>query len=459
MRRLRIALLRRRQREDSGSILIESIVAIGLVTVVLASLTTVLVTGTQSTNRQRSAQAAAQINTSALDVAQMIGGAGAASGKLADPVYAEVNGTVFTTQYTVKDCRPDPSDNSCTPLPGTPGSNPFVLVTATTTWEANNCPAGACEATVSTILNTNNDPIFGSASKPILNQDMQHSMEGKPVYPDTHYVTASNAIAPPLAFRQHADVRELSPSAVEQQKCLDADGPYGSPRPANWTKPSPAWTITVDPATGELTGEAPLIPYEASIDQYHWGYYCVRTTVTDAHNKTDTKNYIWKTDVQCFRDFDGTRQNPTPTPGDGNGTWYGAPYDRNDFFPKNVAACKDNVEYTIYDLRYWQRGDSVSRTWVPGIMGCGSHDSFTNAPRRTIVDPYEPGAGTRSQYYCTSSTGKVTIFNYTADVTYCFGVDMRNVVTNEVTSYTAIIKLPLPGGNPDTLPIPPACRE
>lgn len=61
------------RQSDAGFVLLESIVAMTVITVVMTALTALLVNVTQGSSNQRAAQAAAQLAVSALDRAQMVG--------------------------------------------------------------------------------------------------------------------------------------------------------------------------------------------------------------------------------------------------------------------------------------------------------------------------------------------------------------------------------------------------
>src|ERR1700709_1346692 len=74
------ARMRRRVRSDDGFVLLETLVAISLISVVMAAFTTFFINSVANTNQQRAAQAATQLADSAVDLIRSLPASDVTSG-------------------------------------------------------------------------------------------------------------------------------------------------------------------------------------------------------------------------------------------------------------------------------------------------------------------------------------------------------------------------------------------
>ncbi len=249
--------------DDSGFLLLESIMAITVITIVMTALTALLVSVSTSSGRQRDAQVAARIAASALDRVRAVGaaravsgrdsgsvntqldhtpagvdypatlssvspwlatmspasdssagaGAGAAAAVPTVAVHQQANGLTFSTSYFVGYCwlTPQAASSDCGPA-ATDGDIQYVRVVAVVAWNDGSCTADVCDYVSATLLDGTGDPIFNfnqsAPSSPALAAvARQVSVLGQPVdgLPDASGCTkpcriSASGGAPPMIF-------------------------------------------------------------------------------------------------------------------------------------------------------------------------------------------------------------------------------------------------------------------
>lgn len=225
-RRLRRRLaVRTPQRDEEGFLLLESVVAIALTTLLLAALASFFTSAVASTGSQRARQAAVQLASSqmeairALPASDLLEGRDAASvaSQLAaaapavqsalagmtaasDPTAAAGSGAtapvptapmtqvVGPTTYTVSTylgtCRVRATATSPCDLSGT--SVGYLRAVVVVTWPGTHCPARTCSYTTSTVISPDDDPVFALNQSPppapvVTNPGTQTSTLGGPV--------------------------------------------------------------------------------------------------------------------------------------------------------------------------------------------------------------------------------------------------------------------------------------
>lgn len=366
----------RLRRADSGSVLLEAIIAVVIVSVVMVAITAVLVTGTQASARQRSAQAAVQIATSALDQVQALG-AGAI------PAAAQsrtVNDVQFTTTYD-SSCRLATKDS--TTCDGGAGA-PLVRVVATVIWQGNTCPAGGCTYSSTTLLSAQRSgPLRNESAPKLVAQGTVTVEKGEEMKP--LQLAVENVTAPPLIFSGF------------MWKCAaghSTDKPLaGSARNA--------YGFILDSTTGIITGKS------ATTDDF-----CVSITVTDADLNSDTDDNMFTISVTtpCFVDIVSARQ---------SGGTYNWPWDSNVLKPDpNQPRCVTDVRYTIFEARVALAGQVYP--WDASQMKCGplpgSEASTKPRDDAYATDPMvcDTPAG--------ANTGTVSFYNPRDSATYCIGI-------------------------------------
>jgi type II secretory pathway pseudopilin PulG len=202
---------------EAGFLLLETVVAISIITIVMTALVGVLVTVTQSTSRQRSGQVAAQLAVAATDRARAVGAAGAVSGRdvassaaqlgrspatpdfpaaapavapwLATmstatdptagtgvgayatlptvPAHQVVNGLTFSVSYFVGYCwRSGAVGESDCASTATAGTVQYVRVVVVAAWSGNSCPPTGCTFVSATLVNGTGDPVFNFNQTP-----------------------------------------------------------------------------------------------------------------------------------------------------------------------------------------------------------------------------------------------------------------------------------------------------
>lgn len=190
---------------DEGFILLESLLSITLLAVIMAALTTFAVTVTNSTSYQRQRQAAVQLANSTLEQVRGLTAGDLALGRTAAQTTAQfttassvvkpwltlmtptadpaatatstptlavattstLNGTLFTSTSYLGTCSV-PTDTSgtsdCTPAPAS--SAGYLRTVVAVTWAGTRCPAGTCTYLTSTLVSTDDDPVFSLNQAP-----------------------------------------------------------------------------------------------------------------------------------------------------------------------------------------------------------------------------------------------------------------------------------------------------
>lgn len=198
--RQRVAQRLARSR-DEGFVLLESIIAISLITVIMGAIGTEYVAGLASTSRQRATQVAAQLADSALEqiralsptdlvnnhdtasvgaefsaapaavqpwLANMIpatdaspAGSGATAAIPTVGVVQKPGTQAFTVTDYLGSCvlATSGSSTSCvTPPAGQPA--PYLRAVVAVTWTSSTCPAVGCSYVTATLISTAGDPLF-----------------------------------------------------------------------------------------------------------------------------------------------------------------------------------------------------------------------------------------------------------------------------------------------------------
>jgi type II secretory pathway pseudopilin PulG len=199
---LRATLRRSTATGDDGFVLLESVIAIAVVTVVMTALTTFFVTTMSSASHQRSQQVAIQLADGAVQQARALGPIGAVAGRtLANvnsqwgsvlgsttpvstwlasmnkandtttpvpaaslpttPVNQVVNGLTYGVNYFVGSCWRSGADTGDSAPCGTATSAvQYVRTVIAVTWSDRSCTASRCVYVTATLLNRTADPTF-----------------------------------------------------------------------------------------------------------------------------------------------------------------------------------------------------------------------------------------------------------------------------------------------------------
>ena len=203
--------------DDDGFLLIETLVAIGIVLIVMVGLGTFLLTMVATGGKERARQTAFQLSTAGIDRARAIGAAGAVSGRdssssasqlahsPATPDYPAkatavapwltgmttavdttaasnagasaalptvathqtVDGYAFSTSYFVGYCwRSGTVTNSACTAAATAGSVQNVRVVVVTSWSGTSCPSTGCAVVTASLVNGLGDPVFNFDQSP-----------------------------------------------------------------------------------------------------------------------------------------------------------------------------------------------------------------------------------------------------------------------------------------------------
>jgi type II secretory pathway pseudopilin PulG len=162
----------RQPRADGGFVLLESIIAIALITIIMTALTALFVTSIKVTDHQRASQNAIRIATDLVDQARALGPEPAdTSDGLPSvdtallPASQSINGVVFTIAYDQSWCRlPDGAtggDPVCADTDSNPGAlGLYLRLGVTLSWPGADCPAAGCTYRTSVVMNTDSDPYF-----------------------------------------------------------------------------------------------------------------------------------------------------------------------------------------------------------------------------------------------------------------------------------------------------------
>lgn len=297
---------------DGGFLLLESVIAITVVMVISAALTSLLIGATHSTTRQRSAQVAAQLAVSALDKAQSIGAAAAIAGRDSDsvqdqfaatpvsvdhpaglpavaswlttmqravdsqansgagadaalpttPSHPSVNGTVFSVNYFVGNCwRANAATGNCTT---SQSGVAYVQVVVAVAWHASGCPAVGCVYVSASLLNGDADPVFNFDQQP----------PPKPVL----------ATIPNQLSQVGDTVLGLTGVSACQSPCAIPVTSGVLPFTYSVTGLPPGLELSTDPSQSPgLVVGSPTTP----------GTYTVSITVTDAFRDAATGGFTW----------------------------------------------------------------------------------------------------------------------------------------------------------------------
>lgn len=209
--------------------LLESLVAITLITVIMTALTSFFITTVSSASQQRSQQSAIQIANTAIELTRGVGAAGAVAGRGAGAVDAQLAGPVakdgrvapwltamtaatgsgttptlpttavprqlgtntFAVNYFVGFCWRSLADSAasaaCSATQST-GTTQYVRGVVAVTWPDNRCPNRQCVYVTATLLNGGSEPLFNlnnaPATPPALTCAAQSSAVGEALLTD-----------------------------------------------------------------------------------------------------------------------------------------------------------------------------------------------------------------------------------------------------------------------------------
>jgi prepilin-type N-terminal cleavage/methylation domain-containing protein len=274
-----------RASDDSGFTLVETIVAIGLISTVMAAVTTFMVESLRATDQQRVMQTAIQVADTEVEHVRNIDPASLPTGRVAGlvdttvsgqipgltghlgdmeqlnvplagvtaplsltPATVPVNKVTFTTYRFLGRCWQPAEGDDCAGPPGVSGSLVFLRVVVAVTWRANACGNRPCAYITSTLINTiSGDPQFNT----------------------------NDTAQPPLIVNPGSLATDVGVAVTRQ---LDASGGV---KPYTWYSANlpPGLTMGTD---GKITG-TPTAP----------GVYLVTVTAKDANQLLGTADLVW----------------------------------------------------------------------------------------------------------------------------------------------------------------------
>jgi Tfp pilus assembly protein PilV len=202
----RAARARRRLAGDDGFVLLESVVAISLITVIMTAMATFFIGAVDSTNQQRSRQIAAQIANSSVETIRGLPASDLLTGhdttsvaaqyaaasstvqpwltsmsQASDPlapvgsgataaiptvaVVQTVNNIAYGIQSYLGTCGLTSSGGDCT-IAGEATGIKYLRAVVAVTWEDNLCPSDTCTYLTATLLNQDDDPTFNLHQTP-----------------------------------------------------------------------------------------------------------------------------------------------------------------------------------------------------------------------------------------------------------------------------------------------------
>jgi prepilin-type N-terminal cleavage/methylation domain-containing protein len=182
---------RRRVSDDSGFTLLETMVAIGLISTVMAAVTTFMVDSLRATDQQRVKQTAIQLADGAIEMVRNIDPTTLTTGRVAGlvdttvtgqipnltahlgdmeqynvpqsgvtallplaPEAVTVNKVAFKKYWFLGRCWQPASGGNCTGPPGVTGSLLFYRIVAAVTWTGKPCGGKPCSYITSTLINS-----------------------------------------------------------------------------------------------------------------------------------------------------------------------------------------------------------------------------------------------------------------------------------------------------------------
>ena len=192
--------LARRASDDSGFTLLETIVAIGLISTVMAAVTTFMIDSLRATDQQRLTQTAIQVADGAIEMVRNIDPASLVTGRVAGLVDATVSGGIpgltghlgdmeqlnvpatgvtaplpmspepetvnkvtYQKHWFLGRCWQPAGGGICAGPPGVAGSLLFYRIVVAVTWEARACRDRPCSYITSTLINSLTiDPQFNT---------------------------------------------------------------------------------------------------------------------------------------------------------------------------------------------------------------------------------------------------------------------------------------------------------
>jgi type II secretory pathway pseudopilin PulG len=199
----------RSRRDDRGFVLLESVIAIGLITVIMTAMTTFFVTTMTSSAKQRAQQAAVQLADSGIQKARSLGATGAYAGRtttavntqwatapaITDPVRTwltsmqqatdssgsatvalptiavtqNINNVNYSVNYYIGWCwrTTAVSGDAAACVSGSAtGDIPLVRTVVAVTWAGQYCPSNACSYITASLLNGTADSAFNTNAPP-----------------------------------------------------------------------------------------------------------------------------------------------------------------------------------------------------------------------------------------------------------------------------------------------------
>lgn len=153
---------------DGGFTLVETLVAVSIITIIMTSLTALFVTTMQSTTRQRTDQTAVRL---VVDQADQLRGMAVDELTDAAPAIRSVNGVDYELTWSTDAClRPAAAPDAACVDPGTVDAPEdyiaFRRITVRAEWNARACGDDPCSYTDAIIVNDAADPVFPYQKEP-----------------------------------------------------------------------------------------------------------------------------------------------------------------------------------------------------------------------------------------------------------------------------------------------------
>ena len=140
-------------RREDGFVLLETLVAISLISVIMAAFTTFFVNSVANVNQQRSTQTATMLADSAVDLMRSLPPSDLVVGNT--PSSQTVNNVVYSLNSALSACPVTTTTDSVCGNPAPSGA--VLLAVVTVTWPGARC---LCKYVTSTLIDKDSDPVF-----------------------------------------------------------------------------------------------------------------------------------------------------------------------------------------------------------------------------------------------------------------------------------------------------------
>ncbi len=182
--------------------LLETLVAISLISVVMAAFTTFFINSVAFTNQQRSAQIATTIANSAMDTIRALQPSKVET-QAVKTSSQTVNNVVYSVASTFSICAISATvtvNAICATRAPLSTEIGYLRAVVTVTWPGANCPSRVCSYVTSTLISTVDDPKFDPIKPP--SPTMDKPLDQVSAVNDTvNLVLTSTAIVPPLMYQ------------------------------------------------------------------------------------------------------------------------------------------------------------------------------------------------------------------------------------------------------------------